>query len=106
MRWKVLETNTNCPNHRSPGCGEAENKEASEADHSGGCALGILRHFAVKRKVAHGSEDQEADEHPNRACNKRLAAAVMLDNVKSVKGDAEVDSVLRTCQLLSLSSYV
>jgi hypothetical protein len=44
--------------------------------------------------VADGSEDQETDEHPGRAGDKRLTTAVVLDNVEPVEGYAEVDTVL------------
>jgi len=46
--------------------------------------------------VADRCEDEEADKHPRGAGEERLASTVVLDNVESVEGDAEVDTVLLT----------
>lgn len=80
--------------HRTPGSREPEDEETREADHGCGCALRTLWVVAIKGKVADRREDQEANEHPYRPCNERLAATVVLDNVETVEGDAKVDAVL------------
>jgi hypothetical protein len=41
-------------------------------------------------------KDEEADEHPRGASEKGLASAVVLDDVESVEGDTEIDTVLLT----------
>jgi hypothetical protein len=50
--------------------------------------------LAVEREVTHGSEDEEAYEHPAGAGEEGFAAAVVLDDVEAVKSDAEVYAVL------------
>jgi hypothetical protein len=52
---------------------------------------------AVEREVADRRKDEEADEHPGGAGDEGFAASVVLDDVKAVEGDAEVDAVLEVC---------
>jgi hypothetical protein len=80
--------------HGTPGGGEAENEETCEADHGGSCWFRVCWVLAVECKVTDGCENQEADEHPCRACEERFAASVVLDDVEAIEGDAEVDAVL------------
>jgi len=80
--------------HWSPGCRKPENEEASEANHSCGSFLSPFWIYAIKRKVADRSKDQKTDEHPAGASNERLSSAVVLNDVKPIKGNTEIDAVL------------
>jgi hypothetical protein len=84
----------NRPDHRSPRRSKSKEEESCEDDHSSCCLLCILRVLAVKREVADGREDEEADEHPAGAGDEGFAASVMFYDVEAVEGDAEVDAVL------------
>ena len=81
--------------HRTPSGRKSEDKETCEAYHCRRRALGILGIVAVECEVADRGENQEANEHPARSSDERLAAAVVFDDIQAIEGDAEVNAVLR-----------
>lgn len=81
------------PDHRAPGCGVAENEEGCHDNEGDALLRGVGGLLHVEREVAHGGEDHEADEHPDAAHDQGLAATVMLNQIETNKGHAEVDTV-------------
>ena len=74
-------------------CGGVEgDEEAGEDDHGGAGGRGGGGVLVVKRKGAHGSEDEEVDSHADAAYDQSLAATKALHDVETKEGHAEVDA--------------
>jgi hypothetical protein len=91
------QLSANRPNHWPPRRSKPENEETRKTNHGSRGLLSVLRVRAVEREVADRRKDEEADEHPGGAGDEGFAASVVLDDVKAVEGDAEVDAVLEVC---------
>lgn len=81
------------PDHRPPGGREAKDEERRHDDHCGSCRFSPIRLVTIQGKVPDTCKDQEHDEHPRAANDQRLSATVVLDDIKAIKGRAEVDAV-------------
>lgn len=87
-----VEFTDNSPDDRSPGGCEADNEEAGKHDQCS-TSLGSGRRVGlVERVVSDGSENHEADEHPDGTTNQRLATTIVLDNVETDDGNTKVDA--------------
>jgi hypothetical protein len=82
-----------CPHHGTPRCGETKDEEAGK-DNQGstcsGCRCGVI---LVQGERSNRGKYHEADKHPDRSGDERLATTVMLDKIEADEGDAEIDSV-------------
>jgi hypothetical protein len=84
--------------HRTPRRRKSKDEETCKANHSRCCFFGVLWRFTIEREVADGCENEKAYKHPCRAGEERFTTPVVLNDVETVEGDAEVDTVLNGSQ--------
>lgn len=82
-------TTAESPDDRTPGRGETDNEEAGEDNHGNTGRVGAR--VRVEDLVADRGPDHETDEHPGGTDHETVTTTVVLNDVQTGQGHAEVD---------------